>query len=457
MARFLVDRYLADLTEYEEIYKKLHANPELSDLEEETATLIENHLRKLSSDLEIKTKIGGFGLVGICRNGSGRTVMLRADMDALPVAEKTGLEYASKKKMQDVHGDLKPVMHGTLHRLICCPGMLPANHDLCSITLACGHDFHVTSLLAAAETALKARSEWSGTIIFLFQPAEERGTGATAMVNDGLYDEKRHACPIPDLVLGQHVMPYRAGSVETKAGTMMSAADSFKVTIFGSGGHGSQPHRTIDPVVIASYIVVRLQTICSREVPPDETAVVTVGSIQAGDTENIIAAEAVLKIDIRTVTEEWRQRILDSVKRIVKAECDAGRCPQEPVFERTRTFPVTYNDEEVNDAIESTFSSWFKEKHKSTAHAHLASEDVSILASSINKPCCFWFFGGIDAKEWDEREKNGTLDEIPVNHSPYFAPVLQPTLKTGVEALSVAIFTFLGKSNVEQLHSSADM
>jgi amidohydrolase len=277
------------------------------------------------------------------------------------------------------------------------------------------------------------------------------------MVTDGLYDELKHACPIPDIVLGQHVMPYRAGSVETKAGTMMSAADSFKVTIFGSGGHGSQPHRTIDPVVIASHIVVRLQTICSREVPPDETAVVTVGSIQAGDTENIIADEAVLKIDIRSVTEEWRQRILTSVKRIVKAECDAGRCPKEPVFERTRTFPITDNDKEVNDAIEKSFSTYFKNNHKSTPKAELGSEDVSILASHVNKPCCFWFFGGTAAKEWDERKKNGTLNEIPVNHSPFFAPVLQPTLKTGVDALVVAALTFVGTSRMEEMANPSDV
>jgi amidohydrolase len=204
----------------------------------------------------------------------------------------------------------------------------------------------------------------------------------------------------------------------------MSAADSFKVTIFGSGGHSSQPHRTIDPVVIASHIVVSLQTIRSREVPPDETAVVTVGSIQAGDTENIIAAEATLKIDVRSVSEEWRQRILESVERIVKAECDAGRSPKAPIFERTRTFPVTYNDQQTTDAIEKSFSAYFKENHKSTPKAQLASEDVSILASSVDKPCCFWFFGGVDSKEWNEREKNGTLNDIPVNHSPYFAPVV---------------------------------
>lgn len=333
--------------------------------------------------------------------------------------------------------------------------MLYSDHIFRCDCLACGHDFHVTSLLAAAETLLKARDSWSGTIIFLFQPAEERGTGASAMVNDGLY--KKHECPIPDIVLGQHVMPYRAGSVETKTGTMMSAADSFKVTIFGSGGHGSQPHRTIDPVVIASHIVVRLQTICSREVPPDETVVVTVGSIQAGDTENIIAAEAVLKIDIRSVTEEWRLRVLDSVKRIVKAESDAGRCPKEPVFERTRTFPLTDNDEKTNKAIEKSFSAYFKESHKSAPKAHLASEDVSRLASSVSKPCCFWFFGGIDAMVWDERKENGKLYDIPVNHSPYFAPVLQPTLKTGVDALVVASLTFLGKPTTDQMSNPSDI
>ena len=269
------------------------------------------------------------------------------------------------------------------------------------------------------------------------------------MVDGGLYDPEKHACPIPDIVLGQHVFPYRAGSVRTKAGITLTAADSFKVTIFGVGGHGSKPHRAIDPVVIASHIVVRLQTILGREVPPDETAVVTVGSIQAGDTENIIAAEATLKIDVRSVTDVWRHRILESVKRIVNAECDAGRSPKPPIFERTRTYPLTENDAETNDAIEKSFSAYFKENHVSALKSEMASEDMPILATSVNRPCCFWFFGGIDPKEWDEREANGTLDEIPMNHSPYYAPVLEPTLKTGIDAFVVAALTFLGKPSVD--------
>ena len=265
------------------------------------------------------------------------------------------------------------------------------------------------------------------------------------MVSDGLYDPSKHACPIPDIVLGQHVFPDRTGSVRLKPGTMMSAADSFQVTIFGSGGHGSSPHRCIDPVVIASAIVMRLQTIVSREVAPDETAVVTVGQITAGDTENIIAAEATLKIDIRSMTETSRQRILASVQRIVNAECEAGRCPKPPLFQRTRTFPLTSNDAALTSAISDSFAAYFGENLTSTDRAELASEDFSILASSVGKPSCFWIFGGTAKEEWDERQEKGTLNEIPGNHSPFFAPVLGETLRTGVDALVVAAFTFVGR------------
>jgi amidohydrolase len=300
-------------------------------------------------------------------------------------------------------------------------------------------------MLAAAETLVSARSAWSGTCIFLFQPAEELGAGAQGMVDDGLYDESKHACTIPDIVLGQHVLPLSAACIGTRAGTFMSAADSFKITIFGSGGHGSMPHRCIDPVVIASHIVVRLQTIASREVPPNETAVVTVGALQAGSAENVISDEAVLKVNIRTVSAEWRDRVLASVRRIVKAECEAGNCPKEPTIEPTSSFPLTVNDKMVTEALDKSFSSHFGSKHMANLQNTLGSEDFGILGTSVKRPYCYWVFGGAAQAEWEEREKKGTLNEQPINHSPFFAPVAQPTLTTGTDALAAAALTFLAK------------
>jgi amidohydrolase len=418
----VIKEFRPDLKPYEELYKYCHANGELSTQEKETAALITNHLKKLSSDLDIRTGIGGHGQVAILKNGDGPTILLRADIDALPVQEKTGLDYASKKTMLDTDGVTKPVMH------------------------ACGHDFHICSLLAAAEALIAARAKWSGTIIFLFQPAEERGLGARAMVDDGLYKSDKHAVPIPDVVLGQHVFPLQAGKTATRPGSVMSAADSFKITIYGSGGHGSMPHRTIDPVVIASHIVIRLQTIVSREVPPDETAVVTVGALQAGSTENIISDEAVLKINIRTVTTEWRDRILASVKRIVHAECLAGNCPKDALIEPTSTFPLTVNDPATVRTINESFTAYFgEENHDGNAKNVLGSEDFGILASSVDRPYCFWFFGGHDPKMFEEMTAKDEGHRIPVNHSPFFAPVIQPTLTVGVDALIVAALSYVGK------------
>jgi len=295
-------------------------------------------------------------------------------------------------------------------------------------------------MLAATDTLLAARSTWSGTAVILFQPAEERGSGARAMVDDGLYEQSKHGCPIPDVVLGQHVFPMQAGTVHTKAGPAMSAADSFHITIYGSGGHGSMPHRTIDPVVIASHIVVRLQTIVSREVPPDETAVVTVGALQAGSTENIISDEAVLKVNIRSVSDKWRDHILAAVKRIVTAECMAGNCPKDPVFVPTSSFPLTSNDAEVTAAVDESFAAHFGDRHSPNMKNVLGSEDFGILGSSVDRPYMFWFFGGYSKEDWDKVDGN-----VATNHSPYFAPAIQPTLQTGVDAMTVAALTFLLK------------
>ena len=306
---------------------------------------------------------------------------------------------------------------------------------------------HVTCLLAAAELLVKIKDRWEGTLIVLFQPAEERAAGARAMVEDGLYDK----IPVPDVVLGQHVMPYRAGHVGTRVGLMASAADSFKVTLYGRGGHASQPHRTIDPVVMAAQVVVRLQTIVSREVGPDDTAVVTVGSVQAGQTENIISDKAEIKVNVRTVSARTRERVLAAIRRIVKAECDASGAPHEPLFERTSTFPFTVNDRDVTEALQLPFADHSRANHFGSYTSHVdrlhGSEDFSILGTSQGRPCSFWVFGGVDPQKWDEAEKAGRIQEdIPINHSAFFAPVIQPTIRVGIDALALAAITFFSRS-----------
>lgn len=405
-----------DLTPYENLYKHLHAHPELSLQEKSTSQKVAAFLSQLEA-FEIHTNIGGYGLAGVLRNGAGKTVLLRADMDALPVKELTGLPYASSVTVRDADGVEKPVMH------------------------ACGHDMHMSCLLAAAETLTNIQHAWSGTLIVLFQPNEERGAGAQAMVDDGLYSK----IPVPDYVFGQHVMRMRAGSVGSRPGTIMTAADSLKITIYGRGGHGSLPHQTVDPALLAAHIVVRLQGIVSREVDPSDLAVVTVGSLHAGQTENVIADQAEIGLDFRTVKPETRQKITSAVVRIVEAECMASGSPKPPLFTPTRRFPPTSNDTHVASRLAASFEKHFENFDGDTPRANV-SEDFSTLGTCKGIPCCFWFIGCIDAELWDkvQREDN-PQEEIPGNHSALFAPVIQPTMKIGVDALCMAALTFLAK------------
>jgi amidohydrolase len=301
----------------------------------------------------------------------------------------------------------------------------------------------VVCLLIAAEALLAAQDSWSGTIVFLFQPAEETGDGAHGMVQDGLYDKDKHKCPIPDMVLGQHVAPIRAGVVASKAGPVMSSSDSLKVTIFGRGGHGSMPHRCIDPIVIASHIVVRLQTIVSRVVPPDEVAVITVGSIHAGEAENVICDRAFFTINIRTLNEEVRNVVLSHIRRIIETESSAGFCEKPPQIEHHMSLPVTANATAVDQMLQHIFQDHFAANFAVMPKSSLASEDFSILASSIGKPYYFWLFGGVDQEKWDSLAATNKLDTLPINHSPDFAPVIHPTLRTGGEAMTLAALSFL--------------
>ena len=335
-------------------------------------------------------------------------------MDALPVEEKTGLDYASKKRVRGPGGTEQPVMH------------------------ACGHDSHVTTLVAAAMLLLSAKKCWSGTLVCVFQPAEEQLCGAEAMIKDGLYNK----VPKPDVVLSQHVLRMKAGTVNVRAGRLLTAADSFDVRVFGRGGHGSAPQACVDPILMAANIVTRLQGVVSREVTPGELCVVTCGSIQGGQTANVIPDYCDLKLNMRTYDAKTRDRVVAAIQRIIEAECTASGAPQRPEIKRTYSTPATINDEATAEALKKTFGDYFKEKFVDMEPA-AAGEDFSHLATAAGAPYVMWFFGGLDEKTWDDAVANGTLNQLPGNHSPFFAPVVQPTIKTGVDAMALGALTFL--------------
>ncbi|KAJ5776202.1 uncharacterized protein N7511_001213 [Penicillium nucicola] len=410
----VINRFRPDLKPFEDLYRHLHAHPELSGEEEQTAKKAADHLKALG--YEVHTKIGGHGVAGVLRNGAGPTILLRGDMDALPVEEQTGLEYSSKVIARDSSGKQQPVMH------------------------ACGHDTHVTSLMAASTLLHAAREEWTGTLICIFQPAEEHLDGAKAMLDDGLYDK----IPKPDLVLAQHVMRMRAGTVNLRAGPLLTAADAYDVRIFGRGGHGSAPQTTIDPIVLGSSIVTRLQSIVSREVTPGKLAVVTVGSIHAGQSHNIIPAHLDLQLNVRTFDAAVRERVCASIHRIIHAECQAAGVEREPEIKLTFSTPSTINDGKTIDSLKETFGPYFGDSMVEMEPPS-ASEDFSLLATAVGAPYVMWMFGGTDPETWDEAVKKGTQDTLPSNHSPFFAPVIQPTLKTGVDAYALGALTFLRK------------
>lgn len=337
-------------------------------------------------------------------------------MDALPIEEKTGLEYASRVIATGTNGKKQQVMH------------------------ACGHDTHVTTLMAASTLLQAARDHWSGTLICIFQPAEEHLNGAQAMLDDGLYDK----VPKPDLVLTQHVMRMRAGTVNLRAGPLLTASDAYDVRVYGRGGHGSQPETTIDPIVLGSSIVTRLQSIVSREVTPGKLAVVTVGSIHAGQSHNIIPAHLDLQFNVRAFDNTAREHVRAAIYRIIEAECQAAGAEQKPEIKLTFSTPSTVNDGKAVDALKETFQSYFG-KDLVEMELPTASEDFSLLATAFGAPYVMWMFGGTDPEAWDKAVEKGTQDALPSNHSPFFAPVMQPTLKTGVDAYALGALIFLQK------------
>jgi hippurate hydrolase len=396
------------LGDLEALYKDIHSHPELSMQERRTAGLAAERLKAVG--FEVTEGVGGTGVVGLLRNSDGPTVMLRADMDALPVKEETGLPYASTVTATDADGNEAPVMH------------------------ACGHDIHVTWLIGASTLLAGARDAWRGTLLVVFQPAEETAEGARAMINDGLFDR----FPKPDVILGQHVMPMSAGIIASQTGVVTSAGDSFQIRMFGRGAHGSMPQASIDPVVMAASTVLRLQTVVSREVAPTDAAVVTVGALQAGTKENVIPDEAVIKLNVRTFDENVRRRVLDAIERIVNAESEASGAPRPPEITQLDRYDLVRNDEQATERVRAALHAHFGDGRVVHIGPASASEDFGSFGVEWDAPAVFWFIGGVDPETYAKAEREGKLNELPTNHNPKFAPVLHPTLETGVETLIVA-------------------
>jgi hippurate hydrolase len=407
------DNLRALLPELEALYTDIHAHPELSMQETRTAGLAAERLR--AAGFEVTTGVGNTGVVGLLRNGDGPTVMLRADMDALPVAEASGVPYASKVTAKDKDGHTVPVMH------------------------ACGHDMHVTWLIGATTVLAQARDGWKGTLMAVFQPAEETGTGAQAMIDDGLF--KRF--PKPDIVLGQHVMVGVAGTISGRAGVITSAGDSFQIRLFGRGAHGSMPQASIDPVVMAAATVLRLQTIVSRELAATEAAVVTIGALQAGTKENVIPDEAIIKLNVRTFDEGVRQRVLEAITRIVNAEAAAAGAPKPPEITPLDHYALVVNDADANKKVGDAFRKYFSQARVEKTLPTSASEDFGCFGAEWKVPSVFWFVGGTDPDTYAKAKAAGRLNDLPTNHNPRFAPVIHPTLETGVETLVVAARAWL--------------
>lgn len=399
------------------LYKHLHANPEVSFAEVETSARMAAELKK--AGFTVTSGVGKTGVVAILRNGEGPVVMLRADMDGLPVTEETGLPYASKKTIQ-LDGGSSGVMH------------------------ACGHDIHMTSMVGTARRLAASRGEWSGTLVIIMQPAEERGGGARDMLADGLYER----FPKPAHVIGLHdsaTLP--AGTVGISDGFVMANVDSVDIDVKGKGGHGAYPHTTKDPVVLASRIVGALQTLVSRELDPQTPAVVTVGAFNAGTKHNIISDGAHLQLTVRSYSDEVRQYLLDGIKRIARGEAIAAGMPEElmPVVTVGDEFtPATYNTPTQTAAVKAAFVTRFGEDKVRPYRPEMGGEDFSrYYRADKSIESTLFRVGAVKQSTYDAA--GGDPTKLPSLHSSKFAPDPEPTIRTGVEAMVTAARTVLGK------------
>ena len=363
----------------EAFYKDLHEHPELSHQEHRTARCVAGELQKYG--FTVQTGIGGTGVVGLLANGAGPTVLLRAELDALPIAEDTGVAYASTVTTKAADGREVPVAH------------------------ACGHDMHMACLLAAVKLMAGQPGRWHGSLLPLFQPGEETGDGAQGMVDAGLF--KR--IPVPDVALAQHLLPGIAGTVGTCSGPFMSAEDSIKVTVYGRGSHGALPQD---------------------------------GIVQAGTRSNVIPDHAVLQLNVRSYSQPTRQHMLAAIQRIIRAECQASGSPRDPDFETLASFPLLVNDAATTDRVAAAFAGQFGDS-AGKLDRQTVSEDFGIIPAAAGVPYTYWGIGRTDRQVYLAAEQAGRLQDLPANHSPKFLPPLQPTLRTGTEALVTAAMAWL--------------
>lgn len=400
------------------LYLDLHQSPELSNHETQTAAKLAAHLR--SAGYEVTEHVGGTGVVAILKNGDGPAIMLRTELDALPVEEKTGLPYASKVHTKNDAGQDVPVMH------------------------ACGHDLHMAALLGTAEIMARSKNTWHGTLMLIGQPAEETISGAKAMLADGLFTR----FPKPDVAVALHVgNTFPAGVVAITPGIYNTNADSLRITIYGKGGHGATPNRTIDPIVIAARTILSLQTIVSREVKPGEMAVVTVGYVHAGTKNNVIPDQAEMGLTVRTYDQEIRKQVLAAIARIAKAEAAAGDAPREPLIERYEGADAVYNDPALAERLRAPLEAALGKENVVIAPPITPSEDFSYYVEE-GVPGFYFSLGGADPQKFAEAKASGGA--LPSNHSPLFAPDVDPALHAGIAA-EVAVLRNLLNTSPEEL------
>ncbi len=396
------------LTDWVTYYRDLHAHPELSSHERKSAKRIADQLS--TAGYTVTTGIGGFGVAGVLTNGEGPTVLIRGDMDALPVTEETGLPYASKAEAASQDGQQVGVMH------------------------ACGHDVHQVCLVGTAQLLANLRDSWRGTVLIVAQPAEEIGMGARLMIEDGLFDRSVR----PDYCLALHVSAERpVGTIAYTPGWAMANVDSVDITIFGRGGHGSRPHQAIDPIVAAAQVIVSLQTIVSRRVDPLEPAVITVGSIHAGSKHNIIPNEAHMQITVRSYTEATRKTLLDGIRDITIHTCRAMGCVKDPeVVVRDAEFtPATYNDPALTEAAAQVFRKVLGPEQVLRGKPVMGGEDFGRFPKHLGVPGLMFSLGSVDQARYDASRGSGG-EPLPSLHSRKYAPDDERTIATGVRAMA---------------------